>query len=405
MRALYVVVLPSVERTYSLLRPLVLLAIAPLLKLSPYHYMITSMTVNIGFIYTSVLMFPESHSVQTEVEKFLSLLTLSSVTVILNFRMRQTDRFLRLNFLHAKLVEEKARATLLQKQIIISENKSLKQIVGQKNESTTKTMDLDSPMTKVIADLKNLHQHASLSPELKENLDGIIHVLTEKGQDLFSPDIYEQLQHARGSDMDRDTKSWATTVLSNISYTRTRPSAASYPALPSKNSLYRGPDQYNESRLHPDVSILEEDLMVTVAALIDRDGWNADVQHIASITGNRPISFITYVAFEQHDLFQLCSVDKTILINFLWFVDNGYFRNPYVSLLPMFYITKYSKAYCLPLSTTIHTARMWSIRSNILSRFWIMVTSRNCSTIRRYLQLLSLPQFMIFGILGRVIIS
>lgn len=393
------------ERTYSLLRPLVLLAIAPLLKLSPYHYMITSMTVNIGFIYTSVLMFPESHSVQTEAEKFLSLLTLSSVTVILNFRMRQTDRFLRLNFLHAKLVEEKARATLLQKQIIISENKSLKQIVGQKNESTTKTMDLDSPMTKVIADLKNLHQHASLSPELKENLDGIIHVLTEKGQDLFSPDIYEQLQHARGSDMDRDTKSWATTVLSNISYTRTRPSAASYPALPSKNSLYRGPDQYNESRLHPDVSILEEDLMVTVAALIDRDGWNADLQHIASITGNRPISFITYVAFEQHDLFQLCSVDKTILINFLWFVDNGYFRNPYVSLLPMFYITKYSKAYCLPLSTTIPTARMWSIRSNILSRFWIMVTSRNCSTIRRYLQLLSLPQFMIFGILGRVIIS
>ena len=145
--------------------------------------------------------------------------------------------------------------------------------------------------------------------------------------------------------------------------------------------------------------------MVTVATLIDRDGWNADVHHIASITGNRPISFITYVAFEQHDLFQLCSVDKAILINFLWFVDNGYFRNPYVSLLTIFNLATYSKDCCLLLSTTMSTARMLSIRSSTLSQSLIMVSSKTCLTIKRYLQLSSLPRFMIFGILERAIIS
>lgn len=49
------------------------------------------------------------------------------------------------------------------------------------------------------------------------------------------------------------------------------------------------------------------------------------------MTNNKPITFITYIAFEQHNLFELCSVNKSTLANFLHFLDIGYHRNPYVS--------------------------------------------------------------------------
>lgn len=48
------------------------------------------------------------------------------------------------------------------------------------------------------------------------------------------------------------------------------------------------------------------------------------------MTENKPISFITYIVFEQHNLFELCAVNKNILANFLHFLDIGYLRNPYV---------------------------------------------------------------------------
>lgn len=40
-----------------------------------------------------------------------------------------------------------------------------------------------------------------------------------------------------------------------------------------------------------------------------------------------------YIAFEQHNLFELCSVNKGTLANFLHFLDIGYHRNPYVRFL------------------------------------------------------------------------
>lgn len=62
------------------------------------------------------------------------------------------------------------------------------------------------------------------------------------------------------------------------------------------------------------------------------------VNSIAELTGNKPISFITYIVFEQHNLFELCSVNKNILANFLYFLDIGYHRNPYVSTIPADFI-------------------------------------------------------------------
>ncbi|TMW67823.1 hypothetical protein Poli38472_007495 [Pythium oligandrum] len=336
------VVLPIAHLNINLLRPLLVLVIAPMFKLDPSHYIVTTLTMNISFCLLVSVLYPQTRSVFFIANKFLLIFCLVGVSVVMVFRVRQTDRFLRFNFLHAKTVEDRARASQLQREIIINENKSLKKMLEERNRSAAGPLDLDSPMAKVIMDLKNLQRTASLSPELRENLDGIVMLLSKKGQNLFAPDIHEQLKQKKGGDLDGDTKSWAATVLTNKSYTRNRRASAGY--VNSLNGEGSGsvssprrevvavpvnPDRYIEARLHPEVSFPTEEGLNAVAEIMERDGWSVDTFVVAEMTDNRPISFITYIVFEQHNLFELCSVNKNTLVNFLYFLDIGYHRNPY----------------------------------------------------------------------------
>ena len=56
------------------------------------------------------------------------------------------------------------------------------------------------------------------------------------------------------------------------------------------------------------------------------------------MSNGKPLSYITYILFERHNLFTLCSVAKNTLASFLWFLDIGYFHNPYVSSFFFFLI-------------------------------------------------------------------
>lgn len=248
-------------------------------KLDPYHFILTGFNVNVCFTYLLAFAFPESRSPSHIINKFSLIIALALVTVVLSFRLRQTDRFLRLNFLHAKIVEEKAKAAYAQKQIILHENKSLKDMLEIRSRSARGPANFDSPMTKVISDLRNLQQFASLTTELKENLNGIMNLLTKKSENLSAPDIHEHLNRSRDSDMDRDTKRWAATVLSSISYTRDRRFSASNLDTQDdpEETVKAGPNRYVSVRLHPDISNLGENILSDVAAIIDRDGWNVDV--------------------------------------------------------------------------------------------------------------------------------
>jgi cAMP-specific phosphodiesterase 4 len=354
------VILPIAHLNMSLLRPLIVLVIAPMFKLDPFHYIVAAFYVNIGYTLLVSLMYPPTRSVFYILNKFFLVFCLGGVTVVTVFRVRQTDRFLRLNFLHAKMVEDHARASQMQREMIINENKSLKKILEERNHSATGgPLDFDSPMTKVLTDLKSLQRSASLSPELRENLDGIVTLLSKKGHNLFAPDIHEQLKQKKEGDLDGDTKSWAATVLANKSYTRNRRASASYisqnkggvQGAPQLSSSV--PQRFVEARLHPDVLLPTEDSLNAVATMMDRDGWSVDTfvyvfsrwvcsvyrtvsdsvlwcGRVAEMSNNKPITYITYIVFEQHNLFELCTLNKNLLANFLSFLDIGYHRNPYV---------------------------------------------------------------------------
>ncbi|KAL3665653.1 hypothetical protein V7S43_009088 [Phytophthora oleae] len=357
------VAIPMAHLNMNLLRPLLVLLVAPLFKLDAFHYLFLAFNVNLEFCILVAMQYPASSSTIFVVNKFLLIFTLVCVSAVLVVRVRQTDRFLRLNFLHAKIVEERARASHLQKEIILNENKSLKKMLEERvgGHGDGGPLDFDSPMAKVLLDLKALQRATELSPELRENLDGIVTLLMRKGQNLFAPDIHEQLKMKRDGDMDGDIKSWATTVLANKSYTRNRRASAvfqnnadnpatgnsatiastakdserSMTAASANSSMSIGsvgnssPTRAVETRLHPEVTAPTDEVLNAVGELMERDGWSVDTFEVARLTNNKPISFITYIAFEQHNLFDLCSVNKGTLANFLHFLDIGYHRNPY----------------------------------------------------------------------------
>ncbi|KAG6587243.1 calcium/calmodulin-dependent 3',5'-cyclic nucleotide phosphodiesterase [Phytophthora cinnamomi] len=253
------VAIPMVHLNMNLLRPLVVLLVAPLFKLDAFHYLLLAFSINLEFCILVSVQYPDSRSTIFVVNKFLLVFTLVCVSAVLVIRVRQTDRFLRLNFLHAKIVEERARASHLQKEIILNENKSLKKMLEERvggHGDGSPPLDFDSPMAKVLLDLKALQRATELSPELRENLDGIVTLLMQ-------------------------------------------------------------------------VTAPTDEVLNAVGELMERDGWSVDTFEVAQMTNNKPITFITYIAFEQHNLFELCSVNKSTLANFLHFLDIGYHRNPY----------------------------------------------------------------------------
>ncbi|KAL4094582.1 hypothetical protein PRIC1_010240 [Phytophthora ramorum] len=363
------VAIPMAHLNMNLLRPLLVLLVTPLFKLDAFHYLLLAFSINLEFCILVSAQYPASRSTIFVVNKFLLVFTLVCVSAVLVVRVRQTDRFLRLNFLHAKIVEERARASHLQKEIILNENKSLKKMLEERvggHGDGSPPLDFESPMAKVLLDLKALQRATELSPELRENLDGIVALLMRKGQNLFAPDIHEQLKMKRDGDMDGDIKSWASTVLANKSYTRNRRASAVFQnsaensasgsggnaagAKDSERSMTVSSGNSSvsvgstsssatrsvETRLHPEVTAPTDEVLNAVGELMERDGWSVDTFEVAKITNNKPISFITYIAFEQHNLFELCSVNKSTLANFLHFLDIGYHRNPYVSFLAHF---------------------------------------------------------------------
>ncbi|KAL4094581.1 hypothetical protein PRIC1_010240 [Phytophthora ramorum] len=356
------VAIPMAHLNMNLLRPLLVLLVTPLFKLDAFHYLLLAFSINLEFCILVSAQYPASRSTIFVVNKFLLVFTLVCVSAVLVVRVRQTDRFLRLNFLHAKIVEERARASHLQKEIILNENKSLKKMLEERvggHGDGSPPLDFESPMAKVLLDLKALQRATELSPELRENLDGIVALLMRKGQNLFAPDIHEQLKMKRDGDMDGDIKSWASTVLANKSYTRNRRASAVFQnsaensasgsggnaagAKDSERSMTVSSGNSSvsvgstsssatrsvETRLHPEVTAPTDEVLNAVGELMERDGWSVDTFEVAKITNNKPISFITYIAFEQHNLFELCSVNKSTLANFLHFLDIGYHRNPY----------------------------------------------------------------------------
>ncbi|KAG9404822.1 cAMP-specific 3',5'-cyclic phosphodiesterase 4D [Aphanomyces cochlioides] len=317
------VVLPFSQLNTNLVRPIVVLIIAPMFHLNAAHYIVVAFNVNLFYCLVLSLTYPITSSSFLTRCKFYLVFVLVTLTVIMVFRARQTDRFMRLNFLNVRNVEEKVRITQEQKEKIQNENRSLKRMLQAHEANTSDTLDLDSPMAKVITDLTKIQQNSALDRSLKANLNEIVTLLTKQGHNLFAPDIHEQLTSKTGEvEIDADTKGWATTVLASKSYQR--------------NNNRRSSTQSDDAdhviasiNLHPDVRPPDEDVLSKVNAMMMLYGWNVDIHEISELSQGKPISYVTYVIFERHNLFTSCAVERNVMLNFFWFIDAGYFPNPY----------------------------------------------------------------------------
>ncbi|KAF0695743.1 Aste57867_13479 [Aphanomyces stellatus] len=317
------VMLPFSTLNANLVRPIVVLTAAPMFHLNAAHYIIVAFNVNLFYCLVLAVTFPISSSAFLMRCKFYLVFVLAILTVIMVYRVRQSDRFMRLNFLSVRSVEEKVRIAQEQKEKFQNENRSLKRMLQAHNVDTPDMLDLDSPMAKVITDLTKIQQNATLDKSLQENLSEIVTLLTKQGHNLFAPDIHEQLTSKSNEvEIDADTKGWATTVLASKSYQR--------------NNNRRSSTQPDEEQgilasinLHPEVQLPDEDVLSKVNTMMLLYGWNVDIHEVAEMSQGKPISYVTYVIFERHNLFSSCSVERNVMLNFFWFIDAGYLPNPY----------------------------------------------------------------------------
>ncbi|KAF0713022.1 Aste57867_4557 [Aphanomyces stellatus] len=317
------VMLPFSTLNAGLIRPIVVLTAAPIFHLNVGHYIVVAFNVNLFYCIIVSVTFPVSSSGFLMRCKFYLVFVLAMLTAIMGYRVRQSDRFMRLNFLSVRSVEEKVRIAQEQKEKFQNENRSLKRMLQAHNVDTPDMLDLDSPMAKVITDLTKIQKNATLDKSLQENLSEIVTLLTKQGHNLFAPDIHEQLTSKSNEvEIDADTKGWATTVLASKSYQR--------------NNNRRSSTQPEEEQgilasinLHPEVQLPDEDVLSKINSMMLLNGWNVDIHEVAEMSQGKPISYVTYVIFERHNLFSSCSVERNVMLNFFWFIDAGYLPNPY----------------------------------------------------------------------------
>ncbi|ETW04045.1 hypothetical protein H310_04430 [Aphanomyces invadans] len=318
------VMLPFSQLNSNLVRPIVVLIAAPMFHLNAAHYIVVAFNVNLFYCIVLSMTYPVSSSSFLMRCKFYLVFVLATLTVIMVYRARQSDRFMRLNYLNVRSVKEEVRITQAQKEQIQNENRSLKRMLQAHNAGTNDMLDLDSPMAKVITDLTKIQQNTALDKSLQANLSEIVTLLTKQGHNLFAPDIHEQLKGKSGDvDIDDDTKGWATTVLASKSYQR--------------NNNRRSSTQVDEEtegvmasiNLHSDVRPPDEDVLSKINAMMIAYGWNVDMHEVAEMAQGNPISYVTFVIFERHNLFTSCSVERNVMLNFFWFIDAGYLPNPY----------------------------------------------------------------------------
>ena len=187
------------------------------------------------------------------------------------------------------------------------------------------TIDLESPVHKIISDLKSLQDEMKLNDSHGFKLSSIISALSKLDANLFTPDINAQMGSSNGVDV--DTKNWAISVLGKKEY---NPLGRKQPLGPDGRSKSSGHVLTSE---HGAVFLshmpqIETMSLQKIQARIAKDGWNLDV--LGLDCHGHPVLYVGLAVFELHHLYDQVKVDPVALQNFLLSIDEGYLRNPYV---------------------------------------------------------------------------
>ncbi|OQS05076.1 cAMP-specific 3',5'-cyclic phosphodiesterase [Thraustotheca clavata] len=325
------ILLPAATMNINLLRMILISVFVPLLRIDTPHAATVSLISSMSYAVLTLVIYPHTSNQYFITNEILVCCFPLLFSIVLFLQNRDMERMYRQEFLHMHEIEEEAEFAYKQREAIAEENKNLKnelKLAKQHEATITKplagTIDLESPIHKIISDLKSLQDELKFTDTHSAKMTAIVTALSKLDTNLFTPDIIAQMRSSNGVDV--DTKNWAISVLGKKEY----------------NPMNRIPPLNNDARskssnhvlvsdqgaiLLPHMPLIELTTIQKIQARIATDGWNLDV--LGLDCKGHPVLFVGIAVFEYHRFYDHVKVDPIALKNFLLSIDEGYLRNPY----------------------------------------------------------------------------
>ncbi|KAE8907052.1 hypothetical protein PF003_g8987 [Phytophthora fragariae] len=333
------ILLPAATMNINLLRLLMIFVFVPLLRIDTLHFALVGLITSVSYMVLTFIFYPVTDSSPFILNRILVIGFPIVFTIAMLLRNRDVDRVVRQDFLHVWAVELEAEKATREKNLIAEENRTLKQELAQRDSDFN--LDLTSPLHALLAELKSFLDAVDLSEEDTQRGMAIVRNLARLDQNLFVPDISAQMKSEK--EVDNDTKNWALSVLARKDYGDTTRSGVAMSHSSHSNSNSDNRRSYRDGlgigaggiagsvviAPLPDMPTWEDQTLSRVKQRIQQDGWDLDTLQIADQTGNRPLMYVTAAMFELHELHEEFRVDRVVLRNFLYVLDDGYLANPY----------------------------------------------------------------------------
>ncbi|KAF0746545.1 hypothetical protein AaE_008081, partial [Aphanomyces astaci] len=174
------------------------------------------------FAYTllTVVVYPSTSNKYFNTNKILVFCFPLLFSIIMLLQNRDMERMLRVEFLQMHEKEQEAETAKKQREAFAEENKNLKQELQKQQDYLQNPIDLQSPVHKIISDLKAVQDESNFTDAQAFRMAAIVSALSRLDTNLFTPDISTQMANS-DSEVDKDTKNWAISVLGKKEYNAT----------------------------------------------------------------------------------------------------------------------------------------------------------------------------------------
>ncbi|GLD95831.1 hypothetical protein PINS_up004509 [Pythium insidiosum] len=331
------VLLPAATMNINLVRLIMVFVFVPLLRIDTVHFAIVGCVTSLAYNGLTLYFYPSTDSSAFIQNHVLVLCFPLLFALVMLLRNRDVDRVIRQDFLHVWAVELEAEKATREKNLIAEENRNLKRELAQRDSDFT--LDLTSPLHSILAEFKAFLDDTDMSDAASKRGHTILRNLSKLDTNLFVPDIRAQMKSQE--EVDNDTKNWALSVLARKDYQGTGRMTATMSLSSHSNSDTRRSYQDNLGAGAsaasgavviaplPNMPAWEDEIMSRVKNRINQDGWDLDTLKIAELTNGRPLMYVTAAMFDIHELHEEFRIDKVVLRNFLFLLDDGYLANPY----------------------------------------------------------------------------
>ncbi|RHY45221.1 hypothetical protein DYB38_004919 [Aphanomyces astaci] len=316
---------------------------AATMNINLLRMVLVSVVTTFAYTLLTVLVYPSTSNKYFNTNKILVFCFPLLFSIIMLLQNRDMERMLRVEFLQMHEKEQEAETAKKQREAFAEENKNLKQELQKQQDYLQNPIDLQSPVHKIISDLKAVQDESNFTDAQAFRMAAIVSALSRLDTNLFTPDISTQMANS-DSEVDKDTKNWAISVLGKKEYnaTSSRLSNAMGTSAPGSmggsNHVHgsNATDSRSKSSMHmlgqgfvalEHMPLLDSTMLSTVISTVQREGWNTDVFSLD--TDGRPLFVLGTALFEHYNFYDDVKVDRVAMKNFMYCIDEGYIGNPY----------------------------------------------------------------------------